>query len=147
MYGGEGYLIAGEMPSSLDYATVAFSGSFNYTWAAASSDPRALQTGLGTTTRMASADTDYYNTPFSINININDGNSHQVALYLLDWDSTSRNETITVSDASTGQIYDSEDIANFHNGKWAVWKVQGNLNFTVTPNDGPAAVVSGIFFD
>ena len=146
VYGSAGYLIANEAPSYLNYATVSFLGDFTYTWAGETSDPRALQTAPGASTRIASAFTQYYNTAFSINININDGNLHQVALYLLDWDSNIRNETITISDASTGQVYDSETFSNFHNGEWAIWNVRGNLNFTITPNAGPSAAVSGIFF-
>jgi DNA-binding beta-propeller fold protein YncE len=147
VYGSAGYLIANDAPSYLNYATVKFAGDFTYTWAGATSDARSLQTAPGASSRIASAYTQYYNTPFSINININDGNQHQVALYLLDWDSNSRNETITISDASTGQIYDSETFSNFHSGEWAIWNVKGNLTFTITPNSGPAGAVSGIFFN
>jgi DNA-binding beta-propeller fold protein YncE len=147
VYGSAGYLIANAAPSYLNYATVNFAGDFSYTWAGATSDPRAPQTATGASSRIASAYTQYYNTPFSFNININDDKPHQVALYLLDWDSSSRNETITISDASTGQVYDSETFSNFHNGEWAIWNVKGNLTFTITPNAAPAAAVSGIFFN
>ena len=63
---------------------------------------------------------------FTIDVNITDGNSHQVALYALDYDSNARAETINVLDASTGAILDSRSLStgSFHNGTYLVWNVQ-----------------------
>jgi hypothetical protein len=66
---------------------------------------------------------------------------------LLDWDGTSRAETITISDASTGTVYDTESFSGFHNGEYAIWDLQGNFTINVTPTAGPSAAVSGIFFN
>ena len=147
VYGNAGYVIANEPPTYLPYASAHFMGDFIYTWAGLTSDPRALQTAPGATSRIASAYLQYSSAPFTININASDGNQHQVALYLMDWDSNSRNETITVSDASTGQLYDTQTFSNFHDGKWAIWNIEGNLNFTITTNSGLSGGVSGIFFN
>ena len=85
---------------------------------------------------------------FSISTNLTDGNPHQVALYLLDWDSTARAETITVTDTATGAVLDTRvlPVGSFNQGEYAVWTVKGNVKFQVARNQGANAVVSGIFF-
>ncbi len=143
-YGGDGYLIATEPAALPPYATVSVNGARLYTWAASSSDPRATQTAPGAATRIAST---YYATgSFTFNLNLTDGNLHRLALYLIDWDSTARAETITISDAVTNAVLDTESYAGFHNGVYAVWNIKGNVTIQVTKTGGNNAVVSGLFF-
>ena len=82
-------------------------------------------------------------------LNFTDGNSHQVALYAVDWDMRSRAETITVQDGSSilTSVLDTESLTNFTNGTYLVWNVSGHVIITVTLNGGANAVVSGVFFD
>ncbi len=104
-YGSDGYQIANGATSLPAYATVSFTGASLYTWAPQTTDPRALQTAPSSATGIASS---YYANPsFNINLNLTDGNSHRVALYLLDWDTTARNETISILDATTHAVLDS----------------------------------------
>ncbi len=144
-YGADGYIIANDSSKPPAYATVALTGDVAYTWAASTTDPRALQTSSGASTRIAS--TYYSGTSFNININLTDGNPHRIALYLLDWDSTSRTETITILDAITNAVLSTETYASFHNGQYAVWTITGNVVIQVTRTGGANAVVAGIFFD
>jgi hypothetical protein len=65
----------------------------------------------------------------------------------VDWDSTSRAETISILDASTNAVLDTETFSSFHNGEYAEWDVQGHVLIQVTKTGGANAVVSGIFFD
>jgi hypothetical protein len=146
-YGSGGYIIPGGKSSPLSYTTFSETGGFPYTWANDTLDPRALQSSPGSSMGIASAFSDYYKTGFSFNVNLNDGKSHSVSLYLLDWDTTQRAETVTISDASTGVVYNTETFSNFNGGIWATWTMKGNLTITVTPTAGPAAVVSGVFFN
>ena len=119
-------------------------GDSTYTWAASTTDGRGLQAGSGASTRIAS--TYYSGTSFTINVDIADGNTHRIALYLLDWDSTSRSETISILDAASNGVLDTETFSGFHNGQYASWNVQGNVLIKVTKVAGANAVVSGIFF-
>jgi hypothetical protein len=145
-YGANGGLIANDASSSPPaYATVGFSGDLTYTWAASSTDGRALQTASGASSRLAS--TYYSGSSFTINVNLTDGNQHRVGLYLLDWDSTTRVETISIQDAASGAVLNTQTFSSFNNGEYAVWDVQGNVTITVTRTAGANAVVSGIFFD
>jgi hypothetical protein len=145
-YGGDGQIIANDAAASAPgYATVSLTGDKLWTWAATTSDPRALETASGSSTLLASA---YYSaTSFNINLNLTDGNSHRIALYLLDWDSTSRSETITILDAGTSKVLDTETFSSFHGGQYASWNVKGHVLIQVKATGGANAVVSGIFFD
>jgi hypothetical protein len=142
-YGGEGYLIANGPVSLPGYAAVSVTQASAYTWAPQTSDVRAFQDGLGATSRIASA---YYGNSFDINIDFTDTNAHRVALYLLDFDTTSRSETLTLKNADTGVTLDTETIASFQNGIYAIWVLQGNVSINVKRAGGASAVVSGIFF-
>ena len=53
---------------------------------------------------------------FNVNLNLTDANTHRVSLYLLDWSNTSRSETITIRDAATQTVLDSQTFSNFNSG-------------------------------
>jgi hypothetical protein len=82
-----------------------------------------------------------------VDINLTDGRTHQVALDAVDWDTTTRGETIQIADASSGAILDTETLSSFSDGFYLQWKVTGNLVIRVTRLTGPNAVVSGLIFD
>lgn len=142
-YGGEGYLIANGPVSLPGYAAVSVTQASTFTWAPQTSDVRALQNGPGAPVGLASA---YYGNNFNININFTDNYAHRVALYLLDFDTASRSETLTVTNANTGATLDTETITSFQNGIYAIWNLQGNVTIKVARSGGASAVVSGIFF-
>ncbi len=144
VYGGDGYSISQDSQSIPSYASFSVSGESNYTWASSTTDTRALQNGANTY-RLAACW--YNNSPFSFDINITDGNSHQVGLYALDWDSGARAETIQVLDASTSAVLDSRSITSFVNGVYLLWNISGHVTITVTYSGGTNAVVSGVFFN
>ena len=146
-YGADGYLIANGPTSYPASAGVNVAGATTYTWVGQTSDPRALQNSPGSSTGIASAYTQYPSNSFTININFIDGKTHRVALYVLDWDTFTRVETVTIRNAGTNAVLDSEVLSNFHNGQYATWDLQGNVIITVTPTPGTTPVVSGIFFD
>ena len=142
-YGADGYSVAENSQSLPGYATCAVQNQQDYTWAASTADPRALQTGDGSG-RIAGAW--YNNTPFSFDVNFTDGNSHQFALYAVDWDGQGRSETIQVQDAATEALLDTRSITNFTNGVYLVWTFSGHVKIVVTSSAGPSGVVSGVFF-
>ena len=146
-YGSGGYFIPNGVSAVLDHINLSFTQFFNYTWAALTSDPRAPRTSVAATSGIASAITNYYGQSFNINLNNYDNKPHMVSIYMLDWDGSSRSQTITITDASTGELYDARTFSNFHNGVYAAWQLKGNLTIKVTPTSGPSAVVSGIFID
>ncbi len=76
-----------------------------------------------------------------------DGHPHKISLYLVDWDGSSRAETVKVLDANYNAVLDAESYSEFHNGEYAAWNVQGHVLIQVTRIGSENAVVSGIFFD
>ncbi len=142
-YGGTGYSLANG-PQSLPTFDPTFSvaGGSNYMWASGTADVRALQDGSG---RLAA--TWFSATTFSFDINLTDANTHQVALYALDWDNYlgGRAEMVQVMDANSGATLDTESISAFTNGIYLVWNVSGHIKIVVTVSRGNA-VISGVFF-
>jgi hypothetical protein len=141
-YGGDGYALANASQSIPAYATFAVQSQSNWTWAASTLDPRALETGSGG--RIAAA---WFNpTAFDFDVNFTDGNPHQFALYVLDWDLWQRTENIQIVDAASGTVLDSRAVSSFTLGSYLVWNLSGHVRINVTMLSLPNAVVSGAFF-
>jgi hypothetical protein len=105
--------------------------------------PQGLPSGAST--RIAS--TYYSSGTFTINVNLTDGNTHKNSRYLVDWATTTRTETITILNANTNAVLDTEPYSAFRSGVHAAWNVRGHVLIQVTKTGGANAVVSGIFFD
>ena len=124
--------------------TVVAAGQKTATWASSTTNVSALQDAVGSS-RIASC---YYSsTSFSVDIDLIDGQAHDLALFFVDWDTTSRAETVTLSDAVTGTVLSTESISSFHSGVYLQWAVSGNVLITFTRVAGLNAVLSGIFLD
>jgi hypothetical protein len=146
VYGQEGYLIANGTGNPPSYAALSFSRASTWTWAASTSDPRALYTGPSASAASRIASTYYSETNFTIDLMLT-GGAHQVALYLLDLDTTQRAETISILDPNNSNaVLDTRSFAGFHNGEYAIWTLQGHVIIQVTKTAGLNAVVSGLFF-
>jgi len=143
VYGSAGYNVIGDRSSYPSYVTVTPSGQYSYTWAASTTDTRALQKASSSTDRIAS--TWYSSIPFSVDLNFTDSNIHQVAVYCVDWDVRGRSQTLSITDAS-GNRLDSRSVSGFSSGQYLVWNVAGHVKLQVTPGSGPNAVISGLFF-
>jgi hypothetical protein len=143
-YGMQGYDVINNAASIPSYATVTPSGQTSYTWAASTTDPRALQTAGGTG-RIAACW--YSSGSFTVDVNMTVGQTHDLELYFLDWDSTARAEQVTLTSAVTGAVLDTEAVSSFHSGVYLQWMVSGNVRITITKTAGANAVLSGLFFD
>ena len=89
----------------------------------------------------------YSATSFSVNVNLGDGQTHDLELYFDDWDNKGRAEQVQISDAGTGKVLDTESISSFSSGVYLDWKVSGNLVITITRTAGANAVLNGLFLD
>ncbi len=87
------------------------------------------------------------NSTFSINVNITDGASHELSLYLLDWSNLGRVEKIQLTSATNGTVLDTETPSSFSGGVYYSWVISGDVVITFTTVSGPNTVVSGLFFD
>jgi hypothetical protein len=144
-YGSEGKAVVGDTIAYPGYANVIVSGAQSYAWAGTTSDMRGLQKPSNLSSRIAA--TWYAGSSFSIDVPITDGQTHQIALYTVDWDNNGpRKERIDVMDADSQAVLDSQTISDFRNGGYAVWNIQGHVVFRITNLSSSNAVVSGIFF-
>ncbi len=140
-YGAQGYDAIGYAASLPSYATVTPSNDTFYTWSSSTSNTSALQNPANPTgSRVAACWYSTNNTPsFSINVNITDGQTHDLELYFLDYTNAGRAETVQISDATTGTVLDTETVSSFSKGVYLQWKVSGDIVITLTKTAGPSA--------
>ncbi len=143
VYGSKGYDIADSV-ISVPSGYIEVVGATIDTWAATTADPRAPLIESGTS-RNASAWTSP--TSLSVLVDLPSGQTNDLALYALDWDSQSRSEQIQISSVANGVILDTRTISNFTNGVYLQWVITGSVVVTVTRTGGPNAVLSGVFLD
>jgi hypothetical protein len=140
-YGVDGAIVVNDSTRLPTYATATTTAP-NWTWAASTSDVRALQKSAGPD-RLAAT---WYGYNMTLDVNIVDGGAHRVSLYLLDWDNGGRVERLEVRDASTNTLLDSRTISGFTGGQYLNWTIQGHVTINVIYVSGTNAVVSGLFF-
>ena len=123
------------------------SGSPAYVWSHGTADVRALQIlkpSDPTRPRIAAA---YNGLAFDFPLSFTDGNTHQVALYMVDYDSMNRSQTVQVIDNSTSNVISTQSVSNFSAGAWLVYDVTGSVTFHFICTGGINAVLNGIFID
>jgi hypothetical protein len=142
VYGAEGAIIIGDTANTPRYVTVTPSGNALYTWANPTTDARAMERA-GSNGRLAAC---WYSPTFSIDLKLNDDQSHRVSLYLIDWDSLGRVERIDIVDSSN-HVLSSQTISDFSKGQYLSWMMSGHVVIRFTGMAPPNAVVSGLLFD
>ena len=145
-YGADGYNVFGDTAAYPAYVSATPSGNANYVWASSSTATRAMQKASSTTDRIA--DCWYSFGSFSIDLRFNDTNTHQVALYLLDWDSYNgpRSERVDILDANN-TVLDTRSASSFVNGQYLVWNLSGHVIVRITNTNGASnGVLSGLLF-
>ncbi len=150
-YGNQGYNAIGyttSNPSYPSYAVVTPSGQTSYSWSSSTTDPRALQNPANPSgSRMADAWYSTNGSSFTVDVDLTDGQSHDIELYLLDWPNVGRSESIQLSNATTGAVLSTQTISSFSGGVYLQWQISGNVLITITKLAGPNSVLSGLFFD
>ena len=142
LYGRDGYAIAADATSLPSYVTLSQAGQLTWTFAASTTDARALQKSASTD-RIAAC---WYGGQFSFDLDFVDGKAHDVAFYLVDWDLQNRDETITLVDSVSGAVLDSRRVSAFGSGQYWVWNVRGHVTVVTTAN-AVNALINGMFFD
>ena len=100
-YGTQGYDMSG-LPASLpSYATVTVAGQLNGTWDDSANNTLALQVPGATSGFIGNWSS---STSFVVDVNLSDGQPHDLALYTVDWGSHGRHELIQLANAATGTV-------------------------------------------
>jgi hypothetical protein len=147
-YGASGYALADWNGSSdltnLTDATLSLVEGNRYQWNPSTTDVRALESP-DESTREATCW--YSSSPLELQLSFSSAYSGNLELYALDWDTTSRTETIDVSGGSSPETADLS--TPFNDGAWMVFPISvasgGIVTITVQATGGGNAVLSGIF--
>src|SRR5207302_380693 len=75
-----------------------------------------------------------------------DGQTHQIALYCLDYETNQRSQTITIIDPATQAVLSTQPMSGMYGGVYAVWNISGHVVIKVTYTGGLTSVVGGVFF-
>jgi len=143
VYGADGFNVVDNTASYPSYVTVTPSGISDYIWASSTADVRGLEKASATD-RIAACW--YSGSSFTVDLAFKDTATHQVAVYLLDWDVLGRTQRVDILDANNN-VLDTRSAAGYSGGEYLVWNLSGHVilrfvNTTVSFN----AVLSGIFF-
>ena len=147
VYGTQGYNVINDSGVNYpSYATVTPAGNKSYTWAASTSaapGPPGCSVGNEPDRGLL-----VFEPPsFTVDVDLTDGQSHNIELYLLDYDTTSRSEQIVLTDANTHAVLSTQTVSSFHDGVYLNYTISGNVLITITKTGGSNAVLSGLFFD
>jgi len=150
-YGSDGYKIAGDTQSLPSYVTMNLGSAIEEVKSSSVTDIRAIQTGSSNTRIAADWCASSAPNKITIDMNITDGQAHQVSVYLLDWLSAGRVEEVDVNDIDSNTLLYSKTIYGFNNGEYLAWNIKGHVNITVTcfgdpQNTNGQAVASALFF-
>ncbi len=125
--------------------TITPTGATTYTWANPSTATPALEVPGGAS-RIAA--TWYASTSFTVDVDVTNGQSYNLELYVLDYNGgNARSEQIQLSNAGTGIVLSTETVSSFSNGAYLNWTISGNVLITITKTAGANAVLSGLFLD
>jgi len=147
-YGADGYALAGWNGStdlvSMPLSSLLLDGGSRCQWSASTTAIQALQSPDTSPRRAACF---YDNAQIRLHLTFPAAYTGTLHLYALDWDSTSRRETITINDGSGPR---SADISSaFNQGAWVNAPITvgagGSITISVTLTAGVNAVLSGIF--
>ena len=151
-YGADGYYVVtnGQFVSGYPVQTPAYcsgvtaTGATTYCWLNDYDDERMLCQSATTPDLIAAS---WNGNTFTLDVPLTDTSTHQIALYLLDWDNQGRAETIQVENAATGAVLSTQQASSFVGGEYLIWNVSGHVKFVITQTSGLNAVASGVFFD
>ena len=148
-FGGDGYNVIQYSQHYPSYATVSVSGQADWGWVDPAVNPttdvRALQQEPPLTGRWLGC---YYSSSsFALDLSLTDGKSHQVAFYVVDWDSYTRAENVEIFDYyRQTKVGNTVGVASFHGGRYLIYEISGRVLIRFTHTGGKDAVLSGIFF-
>jgi hypothetical protein len=140
-FGIEGYLLPGTSTNMPPFATLDDGGTPVMSYLTNSPDTNALQQPGGGGRFLAGWSSP---TNFTIDLNLTDGQNHQVALYFWDWNNAGRSQSVDVVDAATTNLLDHRSLNGFTNGQWWVWQVNGHVQFQIGAVAGPDCLLNAL---
>jgi subtilisin family serine protease len=158
-YGREGAVVYGETGGvdtyTNSFATAQVTGASLQIVNDTTSNPDALQQSFNRQNRIGAQLTSAG--PITLDLEIRDGKSHRVSLYMADLINNSRAQTITLVDPDSGVAIASYSTGNLQTGEYATFEVNPpstpapdgtyRVRMVISPAAGSNAVLNGLFFD
>jgi hypothetical protein len=147
-YGDAGYLLAawngtGDLAALPGVSYVVEQGS-RHRWSSSTADVRALENRAQNQRRAAGF---YHTTQIRVRLTFTAAYAGGLDLYAVDWDTTARRQTVTVTDGSSTTTVPVTTA--FNNGAWIHASINvpagGSVLITVDRTAGANAILSGIF--
>lgn len=140
-YGIEGYVLPGTATNMPPFASLNDGGTPALFYLTNSTDTNALQLPSGVDRFLSGWSS---STNFTIDLNLTDGQNHQVGLYFWDWNNSGRVQSVDVVDATTTTLLDHRTVGGFTNGQWWVWQVNGHVQFQIGALAGPDCLLNAL---
>jgi len=84
----------------------------------------------------------------TVDIDMEEGEPHQIALYFVDWDDAGRRVAVEMFDLESKQLEAPvQMVRDFKNGKYLAFDCDAPVRFRINYVRGPNATLSAIFFD
>ena len=147
-YGADGYALLnwnnGSDLVSMPKATMNVDQGTRFEWSGSTADMRALQSPDGATRR---AETITFDSQVRIRLVFSTAYTGTLHVYVVDWDSLDRRESVTVDDGSGPRT--ASITTDFSQGAWVTVPIKvssgGTVGLVVDRTGGLNAVVSGVF--
>jgi hypothetical protein len=149
-YGSDGYVVIGASRNLPSYLQMNYINGAEHVWVPKTTDVQALEEPTGDGRVAAQRASGLHEI---IDLNITDGNPHDVALYVVDWDWAGRWAAVDVIDPGTRKLLDSRNVTSFGSGRYLKYHISGHVQFRITNvwtkryTASPDAGFSGVFFD
>ena len=82
-----------------------------------------------------------------LDLKLDDGRPHQVALYFFEGTFNSRVFRVDIVDPASDAILDSQEVRQFASGEYYKWNLRGHVKIRITLLEGGNVILSGLFFD
>jgi hypothetical protein len=151
IYGSKGWALAASPANLINLPTYVANlkppATNPFDFQTPTTDPRGLDRPPAFTDKFAQVWFDP--TTLQVEISFTDANPHRVAVYFVDWETTTRAQKIEILDNSGGptNALDTRNLTAFNGGQYLVWDLSGKIILRVTKTGTDNAVLSGILFD
>ena len=145
-YGADGYELAAKeskLPGSVRFR---WEGGELWTYDKATDDPRALAYFANPPTGKDRIAAGRYGNELAFELDVG-STPRRLSLYHLDYDRKSRRQSVEITAAQTRVSLDKREIADFAEGLYQSWQVQGKIRVTIRHMAGDNAIIAGIFLD
>ncbi len=144
--GSDGYELVGHESKLPAYAGLNWSEGAVWIYNKATDEPRALAYFANPPTGKDRIAACRYGEEVTFTLDAGQA-PRRLTLYVVDYDTKARKQTVEILDAITGQELDKQLVEQFDQGRYLSWTIHGGVRVIVRKLAGNNAVISGVFLD